>query len=226
MSEPGLLPRRLMTVTPPKCTACTIGAMAKQPWQTKAQPNNIHPVMAPGQCVSVDQLEISMQGFIAQLKGALTKQHYHIATVFTDHYPGYTYAHLQNNLTIEEIVLAKRTFEVHLRKHNVLVQHHHANNAEAQQTISYCGVNAHFQNGIAEKHICDLQEGARIQLHHAKSRCYGAIDLCLWSYALRCKVHLDNTMPNKANSTCPLEQLTACKQAIPYQNETQGQGWV
>eukprot|EP00957_Ditylum_brightwellii_P036990 2800968-Ditylum_brightwellii.AAC.1 len=35
MTVRGLIPRRLMIVTHPKCTACTIRVMTKQPWQTK-----------------------------------------------------------------------------------------------------------------------------------------------------------------------------------------------
>jgi hypothetical protein len=58
----------------------------------------------------------------------------------------------------------------------VTIKHYHADNgrfadnafmqsvAESGQTISFCGVNAHFQNGIAEKRIRDLSEQARKQL--------------------------------------------------------------
>eukprot|EP00957_Ditylum_brightwellii_P106774 8145646-Ditylum_brightwellii.AAC.2 len=110
-------------------------------------------------------MESSIQGFIAQLKGALTKRCYHISTIFVDHFPRYTYIHMQHNLTSEETVQAKKAFEAHLRKHSIEVQHYHADNekftynafintaATAGQTISYCSVNAHFQNGIAEKQI-------------------------------------------------------------------------
>jgi hypothetical protein len=63
-----------------------------------------------------------------------------------------------------------------------MIKHYHADNgrfadnafmqsvAESGQTISFCGVNAHFQNGIAEKRIRDLSEQARKQLLHAKAR--------------------------------------------------------
>ena len=50
---------------------------------------------------------------------------------------------------------------------------------ENRQHITYCGVNAHFQNGIAERVIQDIQEQARKQLLHAKSRWSSAIDLAL-----------------------------------------------
>jgi hypothetical protein len=45
------------------------------------------------------------------------------------------------------------------------------------QTISFCGVNAHFQNGIAEKMIRDLQESTRKQLLHTKARWPKAVEL-------------------------------------------------
>ena len=35
------------------------------------------------------------------------------------------------------------------------------NNTQKEEKMSYCGVNVHFQNGIAEKRIRDLQEHAR-----------------------------------------------------------------
>ena len=40
----------------------------------------------PGECVSVDQMESPTAGFIAQMKGKLTKGRYKYATVYIDHY--------------------------------------------------------------------------------------------------------------------------------------------
>jgi hypothetical protein len=60
-----------------------------------------------GQCVSVDQM-ISMQvGFIAQLKGTLTKKRYTAATIFVDHYSRLKYIHPMTKLTSEETMEAK-----------------------------------------------------------------------------------------------------------------------
>jgi hypothetical protein len=64
---------------------------------------------------------------------------------------------------------AKEAFEAFARNMGVRIQHYHDDNGrfadngfvnavnKQQQTISFCGVNAHFQNGIAEKRIRDLQ---------------------------------------------------------------------
>ena len=55
----SLLPRRLTEASVPKCSACIFGGMHKRPWCSHVNMRNINPVIniiAPGQCVSVDQL--------------------------------------------------------------------------------------------------------------------------------------------------------------------------
>jgi len=174
----GTIPRKLLTVKAPKCAGCMYGAMTRRPWRTRGtqNKNKLRVATAPGECVSVDQLESPVQGFIAQLKGKLTKRRYGAATIFVDHASRLSYVHLQSRVTAEETVEAKRAFEAYARSHGVIVKHYHADNgrfaenlfmsavAESGQTISFCGVSAHFQNGIAEKRIRDLSEQARKQL--------------------------------------------------------------
>jgi hypothetical protein len=46
-------------------------------------------------------------GFIAQLKGTLSKKRYKAATVFVDHYSRPKYIHLITKLTSEETMEAK-----------------------------------------------------------------------------------------------------------------------
>jgi hypothetical protein len=72
----GILPRKLATVHPPKCSGCIFEAMTKKPWTTKANPNKVKTIVVrgAGDCVSVDQLESSTPGFVAQLKGIITKR--------------------------------------------------------------------------------------------------------------------------------------------------------
>ena len=113
--------------------------------------------------MSVDQLESSMPGFIPQLKGKLTKQHYHAAMVFVDHYSGLSYIHMQRQLMSAKTLEAKHAFKAFACRHYIKIRHYHANNGrfadnafledvtKKGQMISFCGVNAHFQNGIAEK---------------------------------------------------------------------------
>ena len=54
----GILPRRLQGCRNVVCPACLYGKQKRRPWRTKAKEiKPIKKVKAPGECVSVDQLE-------------------------------------------------------------------------------------------------------------------------------------------------------------------------
>ena len=103
-------------------------------------------------------------------------------TVFADHFSDLTFVHLQKLTKAVETVEAKQAFERFTLSQGVQVTHHHSDNGQFAETkflaavvqqgqmILFCGVNAHFQNGVAEKRIRDLQDSARTQLLHAKVR--------------------------------------------------------
>jgi hypothetical protein len=142
--------------------------------------------------VAVDQMESSTAGFIGQLKGAiLTTLRYKYATVFVDLFSDYTYVYLHTKITSEETVKAKKAFESHAESFGVKIKQYHADNGRFQdaafkthcelqgQTLTFCGVNAHFQNGRAERKIRDLQDGARTSLLHAIKKWPNAIKINL-----------------------------------------------
>ncbi len=153
--------------------------------------------LSPGDVVSVDQLETSTPGFIGQITGILTRQRIVGSTIFVDQASdmGYVYHHL--SMSSEETVKAKVSFERYARSHGVNIKHYHADNGrfkdkafmrsieDSGQTISFSGVGAHHQNGIAEKRIGDLQRRATTLLLHAQRRWPDAITTHLWPYALR-----------------------------------------
>jgi hypothetical protein len=82
----GKIPRHLAKVKPPACAGCLFDAMTKMPWRGQEISSEVFVATKAGQCVSVDQLISTQVGFIAQLKGTLTKKRYTAATVFVDHY--------------------------------------------------------------------------------------------------------------------------------------------
>jgi histone deacetylase 1/2 len=127
----------------------------------------------------------------------LTKKRYQVATIFVDHFSRLSYIYLQYSTSGAETVEAKKAFEAFAESHGVLVRHYHADNGRfadnlfrndcnaKNQTQSYCGVNAHWQNGLAERHIRAHQETARTMLLHAKRRWPAAVETYLWPYAVR-----------------------------------------
>ena len=146
--------------------------------------------------VSVDQLESTTPSFVAQLKGLLTMQSYNYATIFVDQYSKLSFVFLQNRITSAETVLAKQSFKCFTRDCGVKILHYHTDNGrfadngfiqackDNNQGMTYCGVNAHFKNGIAEKRIWDLQEQARTMLLFAVHKWPRMLSMALWPYAL------------------------------------------
>jgi hypothetical protein len=209
MAKIGKIPKKLAKVDPSKCAGCLFGAMTKIPWRGKESKasHEVFVATKPGECISVDQMESTQVGFHAQMTGKLTKRRYRGATIFVDHYPRLRFAHLMQDLTSDETIKAKRAFEQFAADHGVKILHYHCDNGrfkdntfrqacgEARQQLTFCGVNAHFQNGIAKRAICDLLESACKQLLHASARWPAAVHLALWPYALRSAALLFNTLP-------------------------------
>ena len=183
LANEGQLPKHLLSCKKPFCSACQYGKITKRPWRVKGDDKKAtRTATRPGQIISVDQLESNTPGLIAQLKGKLTQQRYKYATVFVDQFSGYTFVYLQKHLTSEETVMAKHAFERSTDQRGVKITHYHADNGRfadnafiadckaERQGLSYCGVNTHFQNGVAERRIRDLQEQTRTSMLYAMNK--------------------------------------------------------
>jgi hypothetical protein len=78
--------------------------------------------------------------------------------------------------------VAKILFKRYAERHRVKVQAYQADNGrftekvfmqeikDAGQTITFCGVSAHFQNGVAKRRIRSLQDQARTMLIYVQHR--------------------------------------------------------
>ncbi|KAL7564555.1 hypothetical protein ACA910_013956 [Epithemia clementina (nom. ined.)] len=222
MAKSGVLPSGLATCPKPFCSPCQYGKLTRKPWQTKGGPEKsvTKPITAPGQVVPVDQLESTTAGFIAQLKGKLAVQRYKYATVFVDQFSCYSFVYLQKEITSEETVQAKRAFKRHAGLFGVKILHYHCNNGRFAdngfitdcklqgQRITYCGVTAHFQNGIAEKTIRDRQGQARTMLLFALEKWPRMLLINLWPYALCTANKVANSTPTTKGDPSPLENFS------------------
>jgi hypothetical protein len=139
---------------------------------------------------------------------------------FVDQFSGLSFVHLQKTSSGEETLGAKMAFEGFARSMNVRVQHYHADNGrfcenlwmanvkKEGQTISFCRVNAHFQNGVAERRIRDLSDGARTSLLHANKRWSKAISVHLWPYAVHHRNHVYNSTRKESQKALPVEMFS------------------
>lgn len=173
MAKCGILPKRLSKCPIPICSACMYGKATRRPWRDKPKTNTeqkLRAITYAGQCVSVDMIKSPVPGLIAQMAGWITGKRYNYATVYVDHFSRLGYVHLQKTQTAKETLEGKALFERRCASFGIKVQHYHADNgvfaslswketcALSGQGYSYSGVNAHFQSGVAERRIRELQE--------------------------------------------------------------------
>jgi hypothetical protein len=202
----GEIRKKLAKIMPPKCAGCLFGAMTKLPWQGK-ETKAFHKVFnatKPGECVSVNQMTSTQVGFYMQLKGRLTMERNKCATVFVDHFSCLCFVHLQLNTSSEETIATKNAFEQFDAEHGVKNLHCHCDNGrfydnafsmvcqDARQKLTFCGVNAHFQNGIDERAIRDLSESTHKQLLYP---CFAGLGQCVLPYGhMHCAMRRTSTI--------------------------------
>ena len=122
----------------------------------------------------------------------------------------------------------KRAFETHLRTMGVKVQAYHADNGifkahgwvrackEEKQNLTFAGVNAHHQNGYAERRIRELQELARSMLIHANRKWPKSVTTNLWPYAIRLANDMYNVSPcfQLEDNKSPLQSISGSSVSI------------
>ena len=172
MARQGKISKKLAKCRIPTCSACLYSKATKRPWRGKESKKGrpTKTLTRPGQVVSVDQLVSPTPGLIAQMTGFLTTKRYKYETVHVDQYTRYGYVYLQKTASAEESVEGKKAFETMSRRRGVRIENYHADNGifkaykwieackEEKQGITFAGVNAHHQNGVAERRIRELQE--------------------------------------------------------------------
>ncbi|KAI2502191.1 hypothetical protein MHU86_12243 [Fragilaria crotonensis] len=139
------------------------------------------------------------------MTGKLTTKRYKYATVYVDQRSRFGYVHLQKTSSAEETIVGKRTFETYARRHGITVKNYLADNGinlwveeckKQGQGLTFAGMNAHHQNGVAERRICELQDMARTMLIHANSRWSESVTTNLWPYAVRMANEAINNTPS------------------------------
>ena len=211
MAKQGIIERHHIHTPVPACAACLYGKATKMAWSHRTPVNklkSLHSATVPGERISVDMLTSPTPGFIAQMSGALSKKRYNYATVYVDNYSGYSYIHLQQTPDADETLKVKLAFELHAKQHDVAILNYHADNgifrankwlhdcAQKQQGITFAGVNAHHQNGRAERRIRLLQELTRTQLIHLSHKWRRINVTPLWPYAMKNSNECLNHTPN------------------------------
>ena len=219
MAEQGIIPRKLAKDPPPICPSCLCVKAHRKPWRKHKIDPKIKPTTVPGAVVSIDQLESPVPGFVPIAKGQPTVRRYRGASVFVDHASDFTYVHMHQHLTTDETIDAKHAFEHLVEQLGVRVLHYHCDNGRfavkafvddvraAHQTITFCGVGAHHENGVVERRIRDITENARTSLLRAAHRWPKAIAANLWPQAIKHVINVRNSLPRPGKTESPLSKF-------------------
>ncbi len=164
-------------------------------------------------------------GLIAQMTGFVRTKRYKYATVFVDQFSRLGFVYLQKTASAEETIEGKKAFEAFAKRRGVSIPNYHADNAifkahqwmeacrKDQQAMSFAGVNAHHQNGHAERRITELQELARAMLIHASTQWKDSVTANLWPYAIRNANEAVNNAPSfqDPNRRTPIDMFAGTK---------------
>ena len=211
----------------PKCATCQYGKQTRRPTgttRTTNRPDKIGGVIAeklePGQEVACDQFEVKKRGRKFKTRGKEKEEEkYSGGTIFVDVATGFTRCYYQVSLGAEETIQSKNLFEREALSFGVVVRNYRSDNGifsktefmkqiyDNEQFITFSGVGAHHQNGVAERAIRTVVTRARTMLLHAQLRWPDATSPELWPMAMEHASYLINIIPNINEGLSPEEKF-------------------
>jgi len=212
-------------VTALKCAACLCAkASTRSPTNEPTRPaHNVtkqHVLkrghLEPGDCISIDQYVSKVQGRLPFTFGR-ERNGYTCGTLFIDHASGkiFNFCQLSNNAN--ETLSSKSRLEAFAREESVTIKKFHTDNgifASAafkedcnlkKQKLTFSGVGAHHQNGVAERNIKTISQWARASMLHAAHSWPDVASIKLWPQAVDYAVWVFNHLPNLEVGVSPNE---------------------
>ena len=216
----GIIPKKFSNVEAPVCKACAFADAKKKAASREGRKVDDRHDDAPGAGVSVDTMEAGTPGLLPSTAGLPPKARYNYCTLYVDHFSRFIYVHMHEFNKGKDAVLGKAHYERFAGKYGVSIHHIHADNGiftskefiadcdKNKQTRSFCGVGAHWQNGIVERYIGVITTMARKYLLHAQSLWSSVITAELWPYCVQQAVNFHNVCIREDREYCPFALFT------------------
>ena len=225
----------------PKCDICEFAKAHRQPTKGAVQSKNLltdgtlkSGDLRPGASVSTDHFESRVKGRTLNSFGRPGSAKYVGGCIFVDHMSSYIHVEFQHGFSSSETLRAKQAFEKLALDYGVLVDSYLADNGvfkanafvqhinQHGQKLRFCGVNAHHQNGVAERSIRTVSEMARAMLLHSSLHWKSGIDSSLWPLAVSHAAYIYNHLPN-SHDVCPADLFTGT--TVPRHHLLQAHVW-
>ena len=213
----------------PKCAACqfgkqhqrSTGATRTKQVRDKAGALSKDKLM-PGEKISADHFICSTKGRLFTGAGkAADDRKYAGGCIFVDHASGYIHIEFQSHMNTHETLKAKEAYELHCQDHGVVPQEYLTDRGSAftsagfrqhllgfRQILSFAGVGAHHQNGVAERAIQSIMSTSHTMMLHAAIHWPDMADAELWPMAVRHALYLHNHVPNPSTGLSPNDIFT------------------
>ena len=215
------------------CAACLMARQHRRGTNSKlviAKPDKVMAirknVKAPGDMISMDQWISRTPGRRIDTRGREpVARQYHGGTIYYDHYSSFIHIECQVSLKSGETIKGKHRFQSWAKRKGVILRHFRADNhpfnskefqddfALFDQDITFSGVGAHHQNGVAERAIQTVTYWARAMMMHQLHHWPSEYNPNLWALAFEHAVYIWNSLPRSRNGLSPQELFTGVKSA-------------
>jgi hypothetical protein len=162
MARQGILPKEIAKCKPPMCVYCQFSKAHKKS-SNKDNPIVKDDIVNPGDLIHMDQAVSSLPGRWLTASGKPSKKKCTTISIFVDSVSNKIFAEFQSGATAAETLHSKKIVEQQAFHENVKFKkfcadtgiykskEFHANIEDCGQTITFCGVGAHHQNGLSEQ---------------------------------------------------------------------------
>ncbi len=170
--------------------------------------------VAPGDCVSADHYLSPINGRLYSSFGR-EQRGYSCGTIFVDHASRKVFNFPQLSTTAVDTIRSKHTLERMAHDEGIIIKQIHSDNGvfssaafradcETQsQKLSFSGVGAHHQNGVAESNIKTISQWARANMLHAALHWHEHANIKLWPQAIDYAVWVFNRLPSVDHGLSP-----------------------
>eukprot|EP00804_Cyclotella_cryptica_P015074 CCRYP_000647-RA/>CCRYP_000647-RA protein AED:0.72 eAED:0.72 QI:0/0/0/0.5/1/0.5/2/0/813 len=215
------------------CAACEISkATRRRPDTGSRLPSDYSSLKAghvsPGDCVSCDHYISPSPGRVVSHSGhSTTRNGYVGGTIWVDHASKWIFDYPQHSLNSSDTVRGKLLLERKAADVNVRIKSIHTDNgvfnskefrehcSSLHQKLSFSGVGAHHQNGVAENAIHTTSNMARANMIHASLRWPERSLLDLWPFAMSYAIWVHNRLPPHGHGLSPDELWSSTKSTHP-----------
>lgn len=219
LSKEGLLPRFIKKMeNEPVCLGCKLGKARLLHSKKGSLTSN---ATIPGDLIHADQCESSQDGRPFTYSGQNHSTKVNFFTIFVDSVSKKVWVEFQTSTNTEQTLKGKAKVEKNAVKYNVTIKAYRTDNGifrskefianieKCDQDITFCGVGAHGQNGMAERYIGIIVANARSMLLNAATHWDGEITTELWTFAVNYAVYTWNHTPREdLDFRCPEEKFS------------------